>query len=274
MLNKDQIKDFFALENSHAKKELGQNFLIDLETIDNIVNSLNVIKGERVLEIGPGLGALTNELIKKDINLTCVEYDQKFVNFLNKSYENCKNLTIIKNNILHFKDFSFKKVIGNLPYYITTDILEYIFKNFENLEEAVFMVQNEAFNRILALSGKDFNAINVLIAYRYEIEKLFIVSKNNFFPIPNVDSIVFRIKIKENSDFNFSLALLKVSKILFKFRRKTIYNNLKVIVNNSNELTLLLEKCGLSPNSRPEQLKIDDFIKITNELVENKFIKD
>lgn len=274
MLNRDQIKDFFALENSHAKKELGQNFLIDLETIDNIVNSLNVIKGERVLEIGPGLGALTNELIKKDINLTCVEYDQKFVNFLNKSYENCKNLTIIKNNILHFKDFSFKKVIGNLPYYITTDILEYIFKNFENLEEAVFMVQNEALNRILALSGKDFNAINVLIAYRYEIEKLFIVSKNNFFPIPNVDSIVFRIKIKENSDFNFSLALLKVSKILFKFRRKTIYNNLKVIVNNSNELTLLLEKCGLSPNSRPEQLKIDDFIKITNELVENKFIKD
>ena len=274
MLNKDQIKDFFALENSHAKKELGQNFLIDLETIDNIVNSLNVIKGERVLEIGPGLGALTNELIKKDINLTCVEYDLKFVNFLNKSYENCKNLTIIKNNILHFKDFSFKKVIGNLPYYITTDILEYIFKNFENLEEAVFMVQNEALNRILALSGKDFNAINVLIAYRYEIEKLFIVSKNNFFPIPNVDSIVFRIKIKENSDFNFSLALLKVSKILFKFRRKTIYNNLKVIVNNSNELTLLLEKCGLSPNSRPEQLKIDDFIKITNELVENKFIKD
>ncbi len=274
MLNKDQIKDFFALENSHAKKELGQNFLIDLETIDNIVNSLNVIKGERVLEIGPGLGALTNELIKKDINLTCVEYDQKFVNFLNKSYENCKNLTIIKNNILHFKDFSFKKVIGNLPYYITTDILEYIFKNFENLEEAVFMVQNEALNRILALSGKDFNAINVLIAYRYEIEKLFIVSKNNFFPIPNVDSIVFRIKIKENSDFDFSLALLKVSKILFKFRRKTIYNNLKVIVNNSNELTLLLEKCGLSPNSRPEQLKIDDFIKITNELVENKFIKD
>ena len=274
MLNKDQIKDFFALENSHAKKELGQNFLIDLETIDNIVNSLNVIKGERVLEIGPGLGALTNELIKKDINLTCVEYDQKFVNFLNKSYENCKNLTIIKNNILHFKDFSFKKVIGNLPYYITTDILEYIFKNFENLEEAVFMVQNEALNRILALSGKDFNAINVLIAYRYEIEKLFIVSKNNFFPIPNVDSIVFKIKIKENSDFNFSLALLKVSKILFKFRRKTIYNNLKVIVNNSNELTLLLEKCGLSPNSRPEQLKINDFIKITNELVENKFIKD
>lgn len=274
MLNKDQIKDFFALENSHAKKELGQNFLIDLETIDNIVSSLNVIKGERVLEIGPGLGALTNELIKKDINLTCVEYDQKFVNFLNKSYENCKNLTIIKNNILHFKDFSFKKVIGNLPYYITTDILEYIFKNFENLEEAVFMVQNEALNRILTLSGKDFNAINVLIAYRYEIEKLFIVSKNNFFPIPNVDSIVFKIKIKENSDFNFSLALLKVSKILFKFRRKTIYNNLKVIVNNSNELTLLLEKCGLSPNSRPEQLKIDDFIKITNELIENKFIKD
>ena len=274
MLNIDQIKDFFILENSHAKKELGQNFLIDLQTINNIVDSLEIKKGEKVLEIGPGLGALTCELVKKDINLTCVEYDQKFVNFLNKNFESKNNITIIKNNILHFKDFSFEKIIGNLPYYITTDILEYIFKNFRYLNEAVFMVQNEALNRILALTGKDYNAINVLIGYRYDIKKIFNVSKNNFFPVPNVDSVVFKINIKENTDFNFSIALLKVTKILFKFRRKTIYNNLKVIVSNIEQLTLLLERCGLSSNLRPEQLKIDDFIKITNELIENKFIKD
>lgn len=274
MLNIDQIKDFFILENSHAKKELGQNFLIDLQTINNIVDSLEIKKGEKVLEIGPGLGALTCELVKKDINLTCVEYDQKFVNFLNKNFESKNNITIIKNSILHFKDFSFEKIIGNLPYYITTDILEYIFKNFRYLNEAVFMVQNEALNRILALTGKDYNAINVLIGYRYDIKKIFNVSKNNFFPVPNVDSVVFKINIKENTDFNFSIALLKVTKILFKFRRKTIYNNLKVIVSNIEQLTLLLERCGLSSNLRPEQLKIDDFIKITNELIENKFIKD
>ena len=274
MLNINQIKDFFILENSHAKKELGQNFLVDLQTINNIVDSLEIKKGEKVLEIGPGLGALTSELVKKDINLTCVEYDQKFVNFLNKNFESKNNITIIKNNILHFTDFSFEKIIGNLPYYITTDILEYIFKNFRYLKEAVFMVQNEALNRILAFTGKDYNAINVLIGYRYDIKKIFNVSKNNFFPLPNVDSVVFKINIKENTDFNFSIALLKVAKILFKFRRKTIYNNLKVIVSNIEQLTLLLERCGLSSNLRPEQLKIDDFIKITNELIENKFIKD
>ena len=273
MLNIDQIKDFFILENSHAKKELGQNFLIDLQTINNIVDSLEIKKGEKVLEIGPGLGALTCELVKKDINLTCVEYDQKFVNFLNKNFESKNNITIIKNSILHFKDFSFEKIIGNLPYYITTDILEYIFKNFRYLNEAVFMVQNEALNRILALTGKDYNAINVLIGYRYDIKKIFNVSKNNFFPVPNVDSVVFKINIKENTDFNFSIALLKVTKILFKFRRKTIYNNLKVIVSNIEQLTLLLERCGLSSNLRPEQLKIDDFIKITNELIEKNLLR-
>lgn len=272
MLKTDEIIDFFKLESSHAKKELGQNFLINEEVIKHIVSSLDTKENEKILEIGPGLGALTGELVKITDNLTVVEYDAKFVNFLSKAYEN-NNINIVKGNFLTFKDYSFEYIIGNLPYYITTDILEYIFVKFNNFKKGVFMVQNEALNRILAKDGKDFNAINVLVNLTYNVEKLFIVKKDSFFPMPNVDSVVFKIEKKENVDNLFSLAVYKVAQNLFKLRRKTINNNLKSLVKDSTTLNEILNLCNLSPNLRAEELKVDDFVNLTNELLKLKIIK-
>lgn len=272
MLNKDEIKDFFDLEASHAKKELGQNFLINEETIQKIVDSLNINKDEKILEIGPGLGALTGELVKKTNNLTVVEYDAKFVDFLSRVYQNGE-INIVKGNFLTYKDFSFEKIIGNLPYYITTDIIEYILKNFSNFKEGVFMVQKEALDRLLSLNGKDYSALNILINMQYNVEKLFIVRKDNFFPMPNVDSIVFKITKKENVENLFSLVVYKVAKNLFKLRRKTIYNNLKFLIKDENKIKELLNKLNLSLNLRAEQLKIQDFINLTNELLKEEIIK-
>ena len=267
MLNKDAIKDFFILESSHAKKELGQNFLIDETVIKNIVSSLNINDNDEILEIGPGLGALTGELLNKNITLTAVEYDQKFVNFLNNCYSKNNNLVVIKNNFLTYKDYKFSKIIGNLPYYITTDIIEHIVKHFFNFKEGVFMVQNEALNRLLSLKGKDYNALNVLLSYAYDIKKLFLVSKNSFFPIPNVDSVVFKINIKKDSDYRFNLALLKVCKTLFKLRRKTIFNNFKTMIKDENTIKEVLKSTNLKENMRAEELSVNDFVNLTKEVL-------
>ncbi len=272
MLNKDEIKDFFELEFSHAKKELGQNFLIDQKIITDIVNSLSINENDNILEIGPGLGALTGELLTKNIHLTVVEYDQKFVNFLNNCYSKNTNLTVIKGNFLTYKDYSFTKLIGNLPYYITTEIIEHILKDFYNFKEGVFMVQSEALNRLLSLKGKDYNALNLMINYGFDVKKLFLVSKNSFFPMPNVDSIVFKIVKKENSDHKFNLALLKVAKTLFKFRRKTIYNNLKTIINDESLIKTVINNVFLKENMRAEELSVNDFTNLTKELLKLNII--
>ncbi len=266
MLSVNEIKDFFKLENSHAKKELGQNFLINEEVIINIVNALEIKDNDNVLEIGPGLGSLTDELVKRTHNLTLVEYDQKFYNFLNKCHED-KNINIIKSNILHFKDYSMNKVIGNLPYYITSDILEFIAKNYRNLEKGVFMIQLEALKRITSLKGKDYNALNIFLEYRYDIKELFKVKKNNFFPEPNVDSVVFSITPKNNSDFNLGNSIYKVSKILFTNRRKTIQNNLKIIIKDKELMDEVLKESNLLPSLRAEDLLIEDYVRLTKILI-------
>lgn len=266
MLTKDEIKDFFILESSHAKRELGQNFLISKDVVLDIVNSLEINKDEKVLEIGPGLGSLTEELLLRTNNLTVVEYDHKFVNFLTKNFEN-SSINIVKSNILHFKDYLFSKIIGNLPYYITSDIIEYILLNYKDLKEGVFMVQKECLDRIMAKSGKDFNVLNILLDYRTDIKKLFIVKRNNFFPEPNIDSIVFKINVKENSSYEDSLLIYKVSTILFKNRRKTIYNNLKVLNIDDETLKNLINSLNLKLTTRAEELNLKIIEKLVNELL-------
>lgn len=269
MLSVEEIIDFFKLENSHAKKELGQNFLINSKTCKSIVDFLDIQQSDSVLEIGPGLGALTGYIIGQPSRLTVVEYDQKFVNFLSKNYEG-QNIEIVKNNILKYKDFTFNKVIGNLPYYISSDIIESICLNYVNLEKGVFMVQKECYDRFTSISGKDYNALNVLLFYMYEIKPCLNVSKVNFFPAPKVDSLVFEITKKPAKSLDFAKILYKTSKICFSNRRKTLLNNLSSIVRDKNKTQELLQEAKLSPTSRAEELSIDQFVLLTETLISNK----
>ena len=274
MLDSKEIIDFFKLENSHAKKELGQNFLINKKVCESIVSLLPIDKEkDKVLEIGPGLGALSDILINKSNDLTLVEYDAKFVNFLSLSYEQKNNVKIVKNNILKVKDEGFNKVIGNLPYYMTTEILQHITFKFESFEFGVFMVQKECIKRILSLSGKDYSAFNVFLNYAFDIKCAFDVGKNNFFPIPGVDSTVFALKKKENIDIIFAKKIFKVATALFLNRRKTILNNLNSFIKNKELSLELLNKANLKDTLRAEQLTVEDYIKLTNILIENNLIK-
>ena len=272
MLKTNEIIEFFKLEKSHAKKELGQNFLINENVSNKIVEALEIHDKDKVLEIGPGLGALSYTIVDIAKNYTLVEYDQKFVNFLSKSFEG-KDVTIVKNNILKFKDFSFNKIIGNLPYYITSDIIEYIALNYKDIERGVFMIQKECLKRFTALSGKDFNALNVLVAYLFDVKELFKVTKENFFPMPNVESIVFSIDKKEDADHDFAKKLYKVSKICFSNRRKTVLNNISSIILDKEVVKTIFSELNFKESIRAEELSVNDFVDFTKSIIEKELMK-
>ena len=272
MLTINEIKEYFKLENSTPNKDLGQNFLIDHDAILKIIDSLDLKKEDKLLEVGPGLGSLTDDLVGKTIDFSVVEYDTKFVKFLNNSYEG-KNIKIIHSNILKYKDIYQNKVIGNLPYYITTDIIEYLLLNFESIKLAVFMMQEECYERITALKGKDFNSINVFLKYLFNIEKVLKVNKTSFYPVPSVNSIVIKLTKKEEKNIGFAQILYKIARILFQNRRKTIFNNLNTLLKNKENTLKVLEDTNLEPNLRAEQLKLEDFENITNVLLKLQVFK-
>lgn len=270
MLNKEEIIDYFKLVNSHAKKELGQNFLINKNIVQDIVDKLEISPDDEVLEIGPGLGALTSTILTKNYKrFKVVEYDQKFVEFLAKSYED-KKIEITKNNILKERDYSFNKIIGNLPYYITSDIILKIALDYVNIKKGVFMVQKECLKRIVSKSGKDYNSLNVLLEYLFDIKTEIQVGRNNFFPVPNVDSVVFSITKKQEKNVSFAGFLYKIAKICFQNRRKTIFNNLSSTYADKEKLLEVLKKINLSEKTRAEELSVDDYVTLATEL-KNKF---
>lgn len=271
MLNENEIKDYFLLVNSHAKKELGQNFLINETTSSNIVDSLEVKSSDKVLEIGPGLGALTYFLVNKSKKYVAVEYDEKFVEFLNKNFKET-NLKVVKNNILKFKDFEFNKIIGNLPYYISTDILEFLIKNFEHLEIGVFMVQKEFFERITASNKRDKTPLNYMLEYMFDIKKLFLVKKNEFFPQPTIDSVVFKIIRKKEKEFRFAGFLNKIITISFINRRKNLNNNLKGLIKDEDMRNKIFNDSNISPLARAEDLNLNDFINLANNILKEVII--
>jgi len=269
MLNSKEIIDYFKLEQSHAKKELGQNFLLDESIRNIIVDSLNITDNEKVLEIGGGLGSLTEYIIQFTDNLTIVEYDAKFVKYLTLAYG--EKVKIIKENILKFKDFSFKKIIGNLPYYLTTEIIEYIVKNFNEINKAVFMIQKECYKRITSLNGKDYSPLNILLNYLFDLKVITNVSKNAFFPMPNVDSLVFEMNRNKNNQ-NKGLLLYKLAKIVFINRRKTIFNNLNSFVKDKGKTGKIILEANLKENNRAEELTIEQYLNLLNVIQKNGFL--
>ena len=272
MLNVEEIKEYFKLEDSHAKKELGQNFLVEKETITTICYALNINENDKILEIGGGLGQLSEELVGKTEDYTIVELDQKFAKFLTDSFKN-SNVKIVRSDILKFKDCYQNKVVGNLPYYITTDIIEYIIKRFDNLEYAVLMIQDEAYRRITKKEGKDYGPVNIALDYLFEIKIIKKVNKNCFFPVPSVDSIVFSLTKKQEKNIDFARNLLKICKILFLNRRKTIFNNLQNYLKDKDLTTSILNELKIPLTKRPEEISTDLFCKLTEKLIMIKTLK-
>ena len=252
------------------KKKYGQNFLQNESIIDKIVNSINPKSDDLIIEIGPGSGALTKKLKKYNANLLAFEIDEETKKYL-LPLEDDKTKIIfedfmesdIKKHILKMK-YNKLYIIGNLPYYITTPILERVIDLQLNEESLTIMVQKEVGDRFLAKPHtREYGYMTVLLNYSYDITKVVDAPRKEFYPVPNVDSVVVKLSKKEtpNADYTKFKQIIKES---FQFKRKTIYNNLKKY--DKETLERVLNDHNATLQSRAEDLDLETFIDLSNRL--------
>lgn len=262
------------MSNFEYKKSLGQNFLQDQNIINKIASSLTPSKNDLIIEIGPGAGALTKELVKKECDVICFEIDKRLENILNKLESDNNNLKVIfedflKVNIKTYidtKKYDKLYFVGNLPYYITTAIINKIIKE-SNPYEIVIMVQKEVAERFNATPGsREYGSLSVFLQYNFKIEKVCDVNKKYFEPIPKVDSTV--IKFKTTSKYKEKVKnedkFYKIIKDSFTHKRKNLRNNL--MNYDLSKIEEILKKYNKDLTSRAESLTIEEFIEISNNL--------
>lgn len=260
-------------ENSFViKKKFGQNFIIDNNIINNIVNSAAIDSDTLVIEVGPGMGALTNELVKVAKNVLCYEIDTTLKPILEKI--DAPNLEIIfadflKRNVLNdIKKHEYKHLylVANLPYYITTPILMKIIDENIPVEKIVVMVQKEVGDRFKAKEGsKDYSSLSIIFNYNYNIKKLMDISRHVFIPEPNVDSIVLGFETKTEKEFIKNPQLFyQLIRDAFTQKRKNLRNNLKKY--DLEKVEKILSNHGFDLSARAEQINYKIFIEIANNL--------
>jgi 16S rRNA (adenine1518-N6/adenine1519-N6)-dimethyltransferase len=272
------LKRIKVVDALRPNKRLGQHFLRDRSVISEIIERSGFLESDNVLEIGPGLGALTLPLAGCVNHVTAVEKDGRLAETLNKklSQEGIANVTLINDDILKVDPEKILgpaenriKAIGNLPYNISSPFLEMLFRYRRLIRNAVLMFQHEFAERLLASPrGKDYGALTVLMRYNAEISPLIHVSKDAFYPRPKVGSMVVRIDLEKiherraEDDGFFSM----VVKGAFAHRRKTILNSLGGTLTSwgNNDIREALTLCGIDPVRRAETLDIDEFITLAD----------
>lgn len=258
--------------DKRAKKHFGQNFLNDYNVLKKIILNSRLDKETTAIEIGPGLGALTRELVKVSNKVIAYEIDKDIIPRLKDNLKGFSNYEIIEEDILN-TDLSYingiegkKELIANIPYYITSPIID-LFITKLNINTAILMVQKEVADRLSAkVNTKDYNSFTIMVNYYSEVTKLFNVPRDCFTPKPNVDSAVIKIA-KFNREFkpNNEEFFIKLVYASFKERRKTLINNISNFLKVSkDELELMFNDNGFDSKSRAENLEIDDFIKLSN----------
>ena len=263
------------------QKRFGQNFLIDSNILEKIVHAAGIKKDDVVLEIGPGIGTLTQYLCENAGQVLAVEIDKNLIPILSDTLSEYDNVAVINEDILKLDINSILKekyndrpvkVVANLPYYITTPIIMGLFENKVNLKSITIMVQKEVADRMQAGPGtKDYGALSLAVQYYAKAEIAMLVSPNCFIPKPNVGSAVINLikhetpPVKaEDDDYMF-----RVIRASFNQRRKTLYNGL----NNSGEINVskekikeAIEKLGVSETIRGEALTLEQFARLSEYL--------
>ena len=254
-----------------AKKSLGQNFLQDQKILQDIASSINTDRDDLIIEIGPGKGALTKFLKQKKSFIICYEIDERLKDILKKE-ENKKTKIIFKdflqaNIIEDSKEFNYKNIyiIANIPYYITTPIIKHVI-NLEKLKSMTLLVQKEVADRFTAKPGtKAYGSLTVYLNYYFHIHYLFNVSRFSFNPVPKVESAVINFERKEKkTPVKNEPLFFKLIEDSFRMKRKTLKNNLRDY--DWNKIKKILEKNHLSENIRAEELSLELFADIANDL--------
>lgn len=260
------------MEKVKPKKSLGQNFLRDADIVEGILDVAGIGEGDRVLEIGPGDGALTAPLLSRGASVTAIELDHALVERLGERFKESEGLSLLEGNILEldvnrylsesgFEDGGYK-VVANIPYYITAPIARLLLSLAVRPERIVLMVQDEVADRFTASPG-GMSILSVMAQYYADVRKEIFVPKTAFFPVPNVDSAVVRFFPKRRFSQEDDRRLFRVVRAGFAARRKTLVNNLSSSLRITREdIGAMLAGIGLSPNVRAQELSVDDWGKL------------
>ncbi|MBP2069924.1 MULTISPECIES: 16S rRNA (adenine(1518)-N(6)/adenine(1519)-N(6))-dimethyltransferase RsmA [Anaerococcus] len=268
------VKEIIDFYDFSFKKSLGQNFLIDKNFVDKIVESAD-IENQNVLEIGPGIGTITYEMAKTAKKVVVIEIDKSLIPILEQNLEEFDNVKIINEDILkvdlvklieeEFDGESFK-VVSNLPYYITTPIIEKLITTGIPCKDMTIMVQKEVGQRMVASEvDKEYSSLSVFIKFYTEAKTLVNLPKSVFMPQPKIDSTILNLKLRIYDENVDQETLFKLVRAGFNKRRKTILNSMSDVVDKE-DLKVAFEKTGLKANLRAENLSIDDYIKLANQI--------
>ena len=265
-----------------ADKRLGQNFLIDEEVVRRIVAAAELSEDDTVLEVGPGIGTLTQGLAQSGARVVAVELDKRLLPVLAKTLEGYDNVRIENGDIL---EVDIKNIVGaptfkvaaNLPYYITSPIVMRLLETRLPVKAITVMVQKEAAARICAAPGsRNAGALSAAVSYYAVPQILFPVSRGSFMPAPEVDSAVIRLDIRPQpavSPVDEAL-FFKVIRAGFSQRRKTLSNSLSSGLGLAKDQTsAALQQAGLRPSARAEELTLEDFCRLTSQIFEDHFDK-
>ena len=266
----------------HANKSLGQNFLINEEVINQIIEKAEIDEKDLIIEIGPGLGTLTSRLLEKAGKVICVELDDRMITILNDRFKLYNNFElihddilkvdlnkIINENLLENNNINKIKIVANLPYYITTPIIMKLLEEKLNITSITVMIQKEVADRLIAVPGeKNAGAITYSVYYYAEAEKVLDVANNSFIPEPSVTSTVIKLNIRKEPviQINDEKLMFKIIKQAFMQRRKTLANALSNmdIFKSKEEIVKVLEDLNINTKVRGEALTIEQYAQITN----------
>ena len=268
------VKEIIDFYDFSFKKSLGQNFLIDKNFVDKIVESAD-IENQNVLEIGPGIGTITYEMAKTAKKVVVIEIDKSLIPILEQNLEEFDNVKIINEDILkvdlvklieeEFDGESFK-VVSNLPYYITTPIIEKLITTGIPCKDMTIMVQKEVAERMVAgEKDKEYSSLSIFIKFYTDAKVIVNLPKSVFMPQPKIDSTILNLKLRIYDNNVNQTTLFNLVRAGFNKRRKTILNSMSDVVDKE-DLKVAFEKTGLKANLRAENLSIDDYIKLANQI--------
>jgi len=273
------IRDLLLFHNIRLKKNLGQNFLTDKNSVEKIVAAANIDENDIVLEIGPGIGNLTLQLLKKAKKVIAVEIDDRFFPMLKALLGSFDNFSLVHADILkvdlkkRFEQLGFfpNKIVANVPYYITTPILTTLVQSGFPFDSATFTMQKEVARRYVAKPGKkDYGSISVVINY-WGIPKIHSsISAHCFFPKPKVDSAILSIQMHKTPPVGLANENLfyKIVRAAFGKRRKMLRNSLAAIENEGYEIKRALGAANIDETRRAETLSLEDFARLTDKIIE------
>ncbi len=267
-----RTREILNTYNLRAKKNFGQNFLVDSSVTARIASNLR--EDSVVIEVGPGIGSLTEELARRAQHVRSYEIDERLLPVLEDTLQEYKNVEIVLQDFMEadiendlkplVEKYKHIEFAANLPYYITTPVLFKIFESSIPFEKIVVMIQKEVADRFSAVPGtKEYGALSVESQYLYDVKKLFNVPRTAFNPTPNVDSAIVSFTVHEkNKSIDNEEKFFELVKACFKQRRKTLFNNLREYFDSSDLAKEVLAKAEIALETRAEMLNLDEYIRL------------